>query len=603
MKGTKTSPWAYGKGKPLTQSLGSGSNANALAKAMSNMNALPPEMSGKMAYPGDIFQDVLSQRLQHSAQPTQAVMSDMLPAVYKAPVAPPVKPSYPSSVIQDELAHRISKPNFTMGNNYPAPALIDDVAKPAMGMVDDVIKAAPQVAKSGARVGMGTMLGAGLPGVMDIVLPNHAYASTGDEVKKMREEEFYKRYPSKPDAELMKMLGIKTPEINMSEMTGEQAVTQAPFQSIGRMAQQQLPSGAGQEIESEAPVQNSAKLTSSNSTSHSGPVGSLTNASMGNPRMQLANELMEDDGDQYKQLAKMQQEAIGRKLAGRSDLSYMDLSPAMAFVDQLTHSNLSKNYKAPTGPEGDMANMNALSKQLADYDNDKEKNKIALLNALKEKQDPVAMEMMRQANRLELASMRNNMAQDAGLKPKDIVAVKEKFDKNDRVKNMDSYLNFNQKLDSYLSELDKMGDSNFAMTGEGRANLDRAYNDLIVNYNRDEAKLGALAGADINILKNVLKPVTGVGGAVNAFVGGGAQSAKDAIREFQKLSKSKAEKELEAIGQVYPQDIVGDQLGLYRNRINQMKVPKTTPPLTGKTPGGNGGLAAELAKRGLGKKK
>jgi hypothetical protein len=601
-------------------------------------------MKGKTspwAYPKDIYQDVLSERLMNAAQPAQSVMSDMLPVPYQAPVqnvkpsyptsivqdelgkrvykpnftmsgpqlalpAPQAKPSYPTQVIQDELAQRVSKPNFVMQGKQlalPAPAsMMDEVAQSTAPLMDDVVKPMVQnVAKPAARVGMGTMLGAGLPGVADILLPNHAYASTGDEVKKMREEEFYKRYPSKPDAELMAMLGIPVPQSNMSEMDGGQMITPGTFQNTGRLpspSQQQLPSGNGQEVDSEVPVQHSAKFSSSNSTSQSRPVGSPTMVNMNGNRLQLTNELMENDGDQYRQLVKQQQDAIGRKLAGRSELSYLDLSPAMAFVDNLTGSNLAKSYKGPSGPEGDMANMNALSKQLADFDNDKEKNRIALLNALKEKQDPMAMEMLRQGHRMELAMARNNLNQNAGLKPKDIVAVKEKFDKNDRVGNMDAALNFNQKLDAYLTELNKMGDSSYTMTGDDRANLERAYNDLLVNYNRDEAKLGALAGADINILQNVLKPVTGFSGMYNSMIGGGAQQARESIKKFQNLSKSKAQKELEAISQVYPLDIVGDQVDLYKNRINQMKGAQETPP-----PGKKSTLADELAKRGLGKKK
>jgi hypothetical protein len=119
---------------------------------------------------------------------------------------------------------------------------------------------------------------------------------------------------------------------------------------------------------------------------------------------------MESDGDQYRNLVKAQRDAVSAKLNERDEMSYLDLTPAMALVDQLTGSKFTQSYRAPKTADNDVSTLNTLGKQLADFENDKEKNRIALLNALKEKQqgiDPLALEEIKQRNRLQLASLKS----------------------------------------------------------------------------------------------------------------------------------------------------------------------------------------------------
>jgi hypothetical protein len=370
---------------------------------------------------------------------------------------------------------------------------------------------------------------------------------------------------STPDIELMRMLGI-TPTAPSQPQQEAQEV--ANFKDVGRMPAEQikLPSVTSQ---SDATA-NPSKISLSSNSSYSSPMY----VSDGSPRGMITDELLENRPDDYRKFISNQQDAIRGKLAGKDTFSYLDMNPAIALVDSLTGSNLQKGYRAPSGAEGDMNSLNALSKQLADYDDDKEKNRIALLNALKEKTDPFAVEEMRHQNRMELTAMRGQQAQNAGLKPKDVVQIKTGFDKSDRVKNIDAFMDFNNKLQSYhdvLDKMDKAGD-NYAVIGPLRAELEKAYNDMSIAYKEHEAKLGALTGPDLSIMKGVNFPLFGLEGMYNAQARGGVASAKKSIKDFQNKAKSRVQKELESLGTTYStvQGVVDDQISVYNNRLNQM---------------------------------
>ena len=296
----------------------------------------------------------------------------------------------------------------------------------------------------------------------------------------------------------------------------------------------------------------------------------------------LEEELLANDGDLYRQLVARQQQAVNNKLASKSTGSYMDLTSIMQAVDNMTGSNMAKTYRAPGSVEQDMATTNSLAKQLADFEGDKEKNRIALLNALNKegKTDPYQLAMFKHQ-----LSMQGKAAGQGtgGMKPMEILRARKQFDDHASVKNMNGLVDFNAKLDSYNKVLGKLGsDNNFEMTGELAAELEKAYNDVAIAYKEHEAKLGALAGPDMGILQGVFKPVHGVGGAKNAAFGGGASAVKKAIQDFQSKTKSKAQLERNKIAKTFTgfEDVVGDQLSNYDQMINSMAVPEspaTTP--------------------------
>jgi hypothetical protein len=136
--------------------------------------------------------------------------------------------------------------------------------------------------------------------------------------------------------------------------------------------------------------------------------GGFMPASFTDKRMMISDNLIEQDGDAYRDLVKKQQDAITGRLANRDTFSFTDLSPAMALVDQLTGSKMAQSYRGPASADQDVATINSLGKQLADFDNKKRQTDVALLNALKEKgsANPFDLEELKHKNRLSLAQFK-----------------------------------------------------------------------------------------------------------------------------------------------------------------------------------------------------
>jgi hypothetical protein len=217
------------------------------------------------------------------------------------------------------------------------------------------------------------------------------------------------------DLELYKLLGIQPPQPNMSVMPTDQA---GKLQNMpAPMDEEPIQPPPSEPIVQVKPTQPSqppinAQTSVEDQSNYKSQTrgGFIPANNFQDKRMMISDELMESDGDQYRNLVKAQRDAVSAKLNERDEMSYLDLTPAMALVDQLTGSKFTQSYRAPKTADNDVSTLNTLGKQLADFENDKEKNRIALLNALKEKQqgiDPLALEEIKQRNRLQLASLKS----------------------------------------------------------------------------------------------------------------------------------------------------------------------------------------------------
>lgn len=604
MKRTSTkSPWVYGKGKPLSQAMGSGKNTEALLQAAQAINALPQNMSGGN-YPASIYQDELAGRLAHAAQPAQAVFSDMLPTVYKAPEQY-VKPVYPGEIIQDSLSQK--KPNFQMMGEqkllsyeapkvYPSDIIQDDLAyrKPNFTMVDknlpalyvdDAVKAMPKAppvsawtkginslskfidpatALLGAKVGTAM---AGLPGPLDVAFPNYANASEGKEVADMYNAHFYNAVDGKnlqTDPLLLEMLK-NPPKYQQPSGNGNGQPPSPPKQPV--MAIVPSPSGESTPASNTTP---DISQSQSESISMKAPLGGgYKNVGLNiNPRNDVIANAKELDDEAYREMIKRQQSGFEGKLASSSAFGYTDLSPLAALVDDMTGSQFAKSYNAPKGPQVDMANINGLGQQLSEHDLKKRNADIQLINALKEKAaaDPFAVAQYKHELKMkELAAKKG-----AGLNVKDSTKIKRDFSNDERVKDIDLLENFNKELDSYKATLKSVDGKFDQLTGAKRSEIERLYNKLETTINRDYAKLGALAGQDLTILQNIFKPMTGFTGLYNNAMAGGIPAQIKGINDYMGKAKSRANQQLEVVRDTYPMDIVGDQYSTYTNRIKSM---------------------------------
>lgn len=334
--------------------------------------------------------------------------SNNLPAVINN-----TKPSYPSGVVQDELAKRMYKPNFTMqGNQLALPA--------PEGMVDDVARLSPwgKLAKHAAPVmKAANAMASSSPGklalhpatgaVMMAIESEDANAGEDDSVMIQR-----RNMGLASDARPLEDIDPMAIE-NAQRMLAGVPAGQAPKasnepQSIQPNLAQSQPSVA---IPMSQDGDNDPIIDNDNDGDGMGrmvPKNVSFSTSMRNHIP--VNQPMDDgDGpdseenaqDDYTDMIKSQQAAYNQKLANSSEFGYLDLSPAMQWVDNMTGGNSARAYKAPPKADQDLDKVNGLGQQLADYDLTKQKNEIAMLNALKQKQA---------SNPYDLATFKHNLA-------------------------------------------------------------------------------------------------------------------------------------------------------------------------------------------------
>ncbi len=562
--------------------------------------AITPDEILPRVYPSGVVQDNVGKAVNHT-------IPDWIPATTQqpSPVVPEMTQSHPGISYADELANK--KPNFTLGNNYDVPAVIekakpshpgvayaDDIGRsmyepnfvmqgkqyalPAPEMtsvVDDAAnsmakltpwaqmkKAAAPVMKVGnamANSSAGKLMLHPVTGAVMMAAESED-ANAGEDNDVMRERRnmgLASDAPVQPfNPEAMEntqrvLAGIPAhddqPNFNIPTEGNNQSpqmMTPPPQQPVMAKAQAPVnPEAQGRSVASQR--------------------GGFMNANM-----QYPAQLPPEQTDEYAEMIKRQQAGFNNKLASSSEFGYLNLAPAMQWVDGMTGSNLAKGYQAPPNAEHDMAKVGGLGKQLSDYQMDKEKNKIAMLNALKQQN---------KTNPYDLAKFKHDLAMSRlgakGTKPLDLkqaTDIKIKFSKDDRVKDIDLLENFNKELDEYKNLLNSVDGNMDQLSGDKKTQVERLYNKLETTVNRDYAKLGALAGADLSILQGIFKPTTGVAGIWNNYMAGGIPSQVYGINDYMGKSKSRAAQQLEVIKQTYPEDVVGDQYQIYNKRVNNM---------------------------------
>jgi hypothetical protein len=110
-------------------------------------------------------------------------------------------------------------------------------------------------------------------------------------------------------------------------------------------------------------------------------------------------------------------------------------------------------------------------------------------------------------------------------------ALKSEIIKTDQYKDLQDQNTLLEKLEAYDKALSQAG---ISYTGENVTKLENAYNKLLTEYNRTGARLGALAGADKEILEKTISPATGVKGFDTEIRKGGASGIKNAIQKTKK---------------------------------------------------------------------
>jgi len=236
----------------------------------------------------------------------------------------------------------------------------------------------------------------------------------------------------------------------------------------------------------------------------------------------------------------------------------VDLSSLMALADSETGSNLARSYKAPMTPERREQLAQAMEARAGQGYGALANNEyqMATLNNQRDK------------------ALRDRLT--GGLKPMDLQRIRQDFSKSGEKKNMDSYVNFSDELKDYKSALQDFEEKGSPLTGKEAARVEALFNKLLTTINRDEAKLGALAGEDLNILRGILKKQTGVGGITNRTLSGGVQSQYEAIDHFINTSSNKANKYLENTRDIYPVG-VEKSIDTYKDRVGGIRGSSNIP--------------------------
>lgn len=363
------------------------------------------EQKVQSTHPGIVHADDLGKKIY---KPNFTMNTNNLPAVIDNP-----KPSYPSGVVQDALGQKTYKPNFTMqGNQLALPA--------PEGMVDDVARLSPwgKLAKHAApAMRAANAMASSAPGklmlhpvtgaVIMAAQSDDANAGEDDSVMIQR-----RNMGLASDARPLEAIDPMAIE-NAQRMLAGVPAGQAPKasnkpQSIQPNLAQFQPSVASPMSQD---GDNDPVIDNDNDGDGMGRmVPKNVSFSMSQRNHIPVNQPMDDgDGmdseenpnDDYTDMIKSQQAAYNKKLADSTEFGYLDLSPAMQWVDNMTGGNSAKGYKAPPKAEQDLDKVNGLGQQLAEYDMNKQKNEVAMLNALKQKE---------KTNPYDLATFKHNQS-------------------------------------------------------------------------------------------------------------------------------------------------------------------------------------------------
>lgn len=122
------------------------------------------------------------------------------------------------------------------------------------------------------------------------------------------------------------------------------------------------------------------------------------------------------------------------------------------------------------------------------------------------------------------------------------------LDKTPEVKKLSTLSDFKSKLSRYNNLVDTYG---IQLSGSNKAKLDQAYADLKISY-KNAAELGALAGPDLEILIDAIKPATGLSGLQQKITGGGVTGIKNSITQMINNVNEDAQKNINLLNSRSP---------------------------------------------------
>lgn len=122
------------------------------------------------------------------------------------------------------------------------------------------------------------------------------------------------------------------------------------------------------------------------------------------------------------------------------------------------------------------------------------------------------------------------------------------LDKTPEVKKLSTLSDFKSKLSRYNNLVDTYG---IQLSGSNKAKLDQAYADLKISY-KNAAELGALAGPDLEILIDAIKPATGLSGLKQKVTGGGITGIKNSITQMINNVNEDAQKNINLLNSRNP---------------------------------------------------
>jgi len=246
-----------------------------------------------------------------------------------------------------------------------------------------------------------------------------------------------------------------------------------------------------------------------------------------------------------------QMEAVEDIRAQKEDPD-LNLAPLMNLADTWFGSNLSEGYQPPLNKdqlaEIERELQSGLNRQQWGlYGRD-----IDLINALKNQgQITYGSEQGKQDTQQIAPSItiKNPPAAAAKTKGKSVdeTALADKLLKSTGAKTIGGIISFNSALDGYIALVDKLG---LSPIGADKDTLDAAYSDLKTSF-KEAKNLGALAGPDLGILLESMKPATSITGYVGSKFGftGGVKGIKNAAKVIKEnaiqdysLNKSNVQK-------------------------------------------------------------
>lgn len=183
----------------------------------------------------------------------------------------------------------------------------------------------------------------------------------------------------------------------------------------------------------------------------------------------------------------------------------LDLSPLMSFADNLYGTRLTNNYKAPTTSRGAFETTAALQQGLQKAKEsliDNEQNNLNSRFNLLQKNTDTKLNAIKALTGLEEAKAKANEGKTFKDEKETIRAgVEYKKQFGDSVSALGDFAG---AVRTAKGVINRSGGSVPGPTSPLRAEYEKAVSDMIIRYNSDVAKLGALAGGDLALLSKAV---------------------------------------------------------------------------------------------------